>query len=209
MKKFTLVAMLALAVLVIVVSPTQYQFDVTLLRLDADNSRSVLEDGSAVAVGDDLVLELSATAPLYVYVFNEDDLGINGVTDVFVRDNTTGDVTAVSVDSAGIVERFPILASHHFDERVAEQFAALPPARLPDPGFAPRGIGRVSRRDDSPAVSATAMIQLSRELADTGETNSGVSYRVIELHNPDCGDLPKRRSNRLRSVRSGAGRRTD
>lgn len=191
------IAMLALAVLVIVVSPTQYQFDVTLLRLDADNSRSVLEDGSAVAVGDDLVLELSATAPLYVYVFNEDDLGNAwglypldpaGDVDPLPAGEThrlPGDGLAWTVDSAGIVERIHILAGPHFDERVAEQFAALPPARLPDPGFAPRGIGRVSRRDDSPAVSATAMIQLSRELADTGETNSGVSYRVIELHNPD------------------------
>jgi hypothetical protein len=191
-----LAAILALAAAVFVTWPSQYQFDVTLLRIGNDNSRTILETGSVVAVGDQLVLELTATRPLYVYVFNEDALGNAwGLFPLGPPDDGNplapgethalpGDDLSWTVDSAGIVDRIHILASPHFDERVAEQFAALPSARLVDAGFGSRGVGSVTRRDGSPKVSATAIIQLAQELAATGEMLSGVSYRVIELQNP-------------------------
>jgi tRNA A-37 threonylcarbamoyl transferase component Bud32/sulfur transfer complex TusBCD TusB component (DsrH family) len=192
-----IVLLLALAATVLVTSPSQYQLDTRLLRLAENNVVVALEDGAVVTVGDNLVLELTATVPLYVYIFNEDTrgnawglypldmAGEAGPLSAGATHRLPGKDLAWTVDTAGIIERIHILASPGFDEQVAGQFAALPPARLADAGFGTRGIGSISRRDEAQAVSARPMIQLSQELAEEGEMLSGVSYRVIELQNPE------------------------
>lgn len=189
--------LLALAATVLVTSPSQYQLDVELKRLGEGDAFVALADGSTVSVGDDLVLELTSTIPLYVYVFNEDARGNAwGLYPLDAAVEPTplaagethrlpGDGLAWTVDSAGIVERIHILVSPGIEDEVVAQFAALPSARLTDTGFDARGIGGISRREESQAVSAAPMIQLSRELAEEGEMLSGVSYRVIELQNPE------------------------
>jgi serine/threonine protein kinase len=188
-------AMLGLAVVTLFNWPTEFQLDTSLYRIDADGSRTRLESGATVGVGDDLVLELISTAPLYVYVFNEDAVGnawglfplealghrnplLPGVVHVLPDTGNRG--IAWTVDSAGIFERIHILASPKPEARIETRFATLPTARLADE-FDTRGIGSITDRPQRPVVSAAAIIQLSRELSDTAETTSGTSYRVIEL----------------------------
>ena len=192
-------ALLSMAIMVIVTWPSQYQLETALYRVNADETRTALVNGATVSVGDHLVLDVSATIPLYVYVFNEDSAGNGwGLFPLASQDHENPLLGGVvhtlpaledreltwTVDSANTVERIHILAYPERDERVEASFAALPEAQLAATGFEPRGVGRLSVHEPVPKVSAAAIIQLSRELTDDSEMRSGTWYRVIELDNP-------------------------
>jgi len=192
-------ALLAMATMIIVSWPSQYQLETVLYRVNADDTRTALVNGATVSVGDHLVLDVSATIPLYVYVFNEDSAGNGwGLFPLASQGHENpllgGAVHTLpalkdreltwTVDSANIVERIHILAYPERDERVEASFAALPEAQLAATVSEPRGVGRLSVREAVPKVSAAAIIQLSRELTDDTEMRSGTWYRVIELDNP-------------------------
>ena len=192
-------ALLAMATMIIVSWPSQYQLETVLYRVNADDTRTALVNGATVSVGDHLVLDVSATIPLYVYVFNEDSVG-NGwglfpLASLGHENPLLGGAVHTlpaledreltwMVDSANIVKRIHILAYPERDERVETSFAALPEAQLAATGFEPRGVGRLSVHEAVPKVSAAAIIQLSRELTDDTEMRSGTWYRVIELDDP-------------------------
>jgi tRNA A-37 threonylcarbamoyl transferase component Bud32 len=198
-RRIGIFAMLGLAIVTLFSWPTEYQLDTSLYRIDADGIRTGLETGATVTVGDDLVLELTSTVPIYVYVFNEDAVGnawgLFPLESLAHRNPLAPGVAhalpgmgnrdlAWTVDSAGIVERIHIFASPEPEARIETRFADLPPAQLAS-GFDTRGVGSVTDRPQRPAVSAAAIVQLSRDLAGTAETTSGASYRVIELTNPE------------------------
>jgi tRNA A-37 threonylcarbamoyl transferase component Bud32 len=191
-------SILLLAIMVIVQWPAQYQLDTTLYRVNADNTRIQLVDGAAVSVGDRLVLEVTTTVPMYVYVFNEDSLGnawglfplaAAGHENPLAADMThllpaEGDSALTwVVDSAGISERIHVLASPEPVAQVEQIYRSLPEARLAAPGFEPRGVGSVSAQPGLTKVSAAPMIQAAQELTDEAEIAIGVTYRVIELDN--------------------------
>lgn len=193
-------ALAAAALVVWLALPVDYQLDTRLYRLNADASRSELVNGSTVAVGDDLLLELTSSVPLYVYVFNEDATGNAwglfplawaGHRNPLAADEThflpsQGDgELAWTVDSAGVVERIHILASPEPVAEVEAAFAALPPARLATGALASRGVGSMGRREGASPMSAASLVQRSRQLAGSAEALSGVTYRVIELDNPE------------------------
>lgn len=190
-------AMLVFAALVVFHWPAQYQLEATLYRVGEDGSRSALAGGSTVAVGDNLVLQVSASIPMYVYVFNEDArgnawglfpltaLGESNPLAAGESHTLPGAGLTWTVDSAGLVERIHILASPEPDERVEARFRALPQAILGGSGLSARGVGSVRRQEGVRTSSAAPMIQAAEELAGTAETVSGVTYEVIELRNPD------------------------
>jgi hypothetical protein len=192
-RKIGVFAMLGLAAVTLFHWPTEFQLDTSLYRIDADGMRTELDSGAAVTVGDDLVLELTSTVPIYVYVFNEDAVGnawglfplespghrnplAPGV--VHVLPGMGNRDLAWTVDSVGVVERIHIFAGPEPDARIETRFARLAH------DFDKRGVGSITERPQRPTVSAAAIVQLSRDLAGTAETTSGASYRVIELTNP-------------------------
>jgi hypothetical protein len=69
-------AVAALVVLVLTLIPSAGPFEVNagLYRAGADSDER-LHEGASVAPGDQLFLEVEATAPLYTYVVNEDEFG--------------------------------------------------------------------------------------------------------------------------------------
>ena len=189
---------IALAVAAVLAWPTGYVVETTLTRVDTDNGRATLDNGDAVGVGDRLSLELTASAPLYVYVFNEDSRGnafglfplesvghelplSAGVPHVLPA--TGDDNLAWTVDSIGGTERIHIVASPDPMPDVAARFAELPPAALGGTGFDSRGIGSLSRQASAPRVSAAALIQAAEALSGQAEADSGITYRIIELQN--------------------------
>jgi hypothetical protein len=171
---------LLLAVLVIMQWPSQYRFDNTLFRVNPDESRTELVDGATVLDGDRLVLEVTTTVPMYVYVFAEDDYGNAwglfpqagaGHSNLLRADEShtlpgDGDdaSTWVISDATGLA-KIHILA---FPEEVAAVrllYQALP------------GLGEANR----PVVAATPLVEASRILDEDDDLSIGVTYRVIEV----------------------------
>lgn len=178
--------------------PTRYSFDSSLYLLNANQSRTSLASGDSVGVGDNLVLEVTASTPVYVYVFNEDSRGTAwglfplaaaghelplaaGVSHFLPATRDSG--LSWTVDSVGGMERIHVLASPEPMPEIAQRFSALPAAVLRPAGFDSRGVGSLTRQPGQANVSASAVIQAAQSLAGTAETDSGVSYRVIELEN--------------------------
>ena len=171
---------LLLAVLVIMQWPSQYRFDNTLFRVNPDESRTELIDGATVLDGDRLVLEVTTTVPMYVYVFAEDDhgnawglfpqAGVGHSNLLSAEQSHTlpgeGDdaSTWVISDATGLA-KIHILA---FPEEVAAVrllYQALP------------GLGEANR----PVVAATPLVEASRKLDEDDDLSIGVTYRVIEV----------------------------
>jgi serine/threonine protein kinase len=196
---FGAIALVAIAAAVTMLTlPAHYSFESNLYRLNADQSRTALTSGDSISVGDNLVLEITASKPLYVYVFNEDTQGrawglfplaaaghelplAAGATHFLPA--TNDDNLSWTVDSVGGIERIHVLASTEPMPELAIRFSELPAAGMRATGFDRRGIGSLSRNPGLANPSASAMIQAAQSLAGTAETDSGVSYRVIELAN--------------------------
>lgn len=172
---------LVLTVFVIMQWPSQYRFDNQLYRVNPDQSWSELADGAAVSVGDRLVLEVTTTVPMYVFVFGEDvrgnawglfPLSHAGHANPLRADETHtlpaegDDAPAWVVTAAAELRRIHIVA---FPEEVPE-FERLNRG-LPVPGEA-----------DISTATIAPLVEAARMLDEEADFAMGVTYRVIELH---------------------------
>jgi len=161
---------------VLVTNQSQYHLETVLFKVNPDGSRTELEDGSGINDGDQLVMHVTSTSPLYIHVYSEDSQGdahglfplaSSGLKNPVPGHNTyalPGDELTWTVHSAATFKIIHILASPEPDNRVDAAYAALPAPHLVDV-----------------AVAATPLIDLSREIAETAEMIKGASHRVIEL----------------------------
>ena len=171
---------LLMAVFVIMQWPAQYHFDNTLYRINPDRSWTELVDGAAVGNGDNLVLEVTTTVPMYVFVFGEDERG--NAWGLFPQDEASHanplradethtlpaegeDAPAWVIDEVLDLARIHVLA---FPEEVPE-FELLY-EELPVPGDADRS-----------TAAAAPLIETARLLDEEAEFAIGVTYRAIEL----------------------------
>ena len=174
---------LLLAAFVIMQWPSQYRFESDLYRVNPDQSWTQLADGAAVGVGDRLVLEVTTTVPMYVFVFGEDVRGNAwGLFPLYdsghvnpLRANETHTLPAEGDDAptwivttAAELRRIHIVA---FPEAVPE-FERLT-LGLPVPGVA-----------DISSAAVAPLVRAARMLDEEADFAIGVTYRVIELHPP-------------------------
>ena len=175
---------LVMAAFVIMQWPSQYRFESDLYRVNPDQSWTRLADGAAVGAGDRLVLEVTTTVPMYVFVFGEDVRGNAwGLFPLYdaghanpLRANETHTLPAEGDDAptwvitaAAELRRIHIVA---IPEEVPE-FERLNRG-LPVPGEA-----------DISSAAIAPLVRAARMLDEEAEFAIGVTYRVIELHPPD------------------------
>lgn len=185
-----------------------FEVEAALYRVPSGaKTRERLEPGARLAIGDRLTLELRASAPLHVYVVNEDDAGRSyalfplpgleprnplaaGETHVLpgTRDGTS---LSWKVDSAGGREHFLVLASR---ERLVEFEAELGALARPGQTAVPlpdeakgmlRGIGGLAE-SPTPGTTPSAgrLFEMAQRLSAGSEIVRGVWMRQIELTNP-------------------------
>lgn len=185
-----------------------YSVEAGVYRVPAgSNRRERLESGSRLALGDRLTLEFEASAPLYVYVINEDEAGHAyalfplpgldaqnplppGATHVLpgIRD---GRNLSWEVDSPGGREHLMVLASPtRLVEFEADMNGLARPGQvavaIPDAARVHlRGLGSLA---ESPAAgggrSAGPLFEMAQRLASRSEVTNGVWMRRMELENP-------------------------
>lgn len=183
-----------------------YTVEAALYR-EVPDGRESLQSGARLAIGDRLHLELRASAPVWVYVINEDQQGraialfplpgaelrnplppgdahvLPGVVD--------GKPRSWEVDSAGGREHLLVLAS---PERLADFEKDMEGLARPGQlGFAIpeqakirlRGIGGLAHSTaPAKAKSAAHLFELAERLAARSEVVRGVWLRRIDLDNP-------------------------
>lgn len=185
-----------------------YTVDASLLRSRAGSPRADrLEPGARLALGDRVTLAFTASAPLYVYVVDEDEAGhayalfplpgldeqnplAAGMTHV-LPGRREGRALAWTVDSPGEREHVVVLAS---PRRLAEYEEAMRSLERPGETAVPlgdearirlRGLGRLSASPRTPPPAAGgSLFELAEELASHSERVSGVWLRRIDLENP-------------------------
>jgi serine/threonine protein kinase len=181
-------------------SSIQYQLDTGLYRINGPGGPEKLGNGSSVAVGDHLSLQLTASKEIFVYIFNEDDKGhahalypLKQLNDgnplsadtVHNLPGARGDSTlGWQVDTAGGVDRIYIVTSPKRMTGFEKLYSQLPPAQLASPQSSllkPRGVGTVSRASGKLAVSIAPLVQALGELSGDLEQIEGVHYQFIEL----------------------------
>jgi hypothetical protein len=186
---------------------TEYQIETALYRVrGAEEER--LRPGRPVQPGDELFAKVRVSVPAYVYIVNEDDLGVSFVlfplpgqevaplsagTAHRVPGAVAGEQVNWQVTSAGGREHFLIFAS---PERLTAFEQIL--AKVPRPEFGKpvqyarlsseavgrlRGIGGLT---PSPAVSSGTLLatQYTTPLADTAERVRGLWVRQFTVENP-------------------------
>ncbi|HKY33492.1 MAG TPA: serine/threonine-protein kinase [Candidatus Polarisedimenticolia bacterium] len=189
-------------------SPAAYSVEAALYRLPAGGgARELLGQGDRLALGDNLSLEFSASAPVHVYVINEDEQGrayalfplpgldlqnpLPAGSRHRLPGSRGGSEVSWTVDSEGGREQLLVLASPgrlvEFEAemsglaRAGETAVALPDAarvRL-------RGIGGLSERPGAArAAAASPLFELAERLAAGSQVARGVWLRRIELENP-------------------------
>jgi serine/threonine-protein kinase len=184
-----------------------YVVEAALYRVPQGGPREHLQQGSRLAVGDRLSLEIQASAPLHVYVIDEDDAGhafaLFPLPDLETRNPLAPNVRHVlpgsrdgkdlwwTVDTAGGQEHVMVLASPtRLVEFEAEMSSLARPGQtaveIPETAkLHLRGIGMLE--EGTAAVEggpATRLFQLGEELSSRPETIHGVWMRRIDLHNP-------------------------
>lgn len=191
-----------------VTQPASYEVSAVVYRVAAGSTaRERVDAGARLALGDRLTLEFEASAPLYVYVVNEDEAGhayalfpLPGLEPQNPLEPGAAHVLPGSraaqpmswtVDTPGGREHLLVLASR---ERLVEYEAEM--SKLAQAGQRAvalpeaarlhlRGIGGLA---SSPAAAATPtagrLFELARRLAPGPESVSGVWLRHIELENP-------------------------
>jgi serine/threonine-protein kinase len=185
-----------------------YTVDAALYRIRADSgARERLEPGARLALQDHLTLEFNASAPLHVYVIDEDDKGHSyalfplpgleprnplspGTTHV-LPGTRAGTQQSWLVDSPGGREHLLVLASPtrliEFEAEMNSLTRAGQSAvPIPETTIARlRGIGGLA---DSPAASggkpAERLFEMAKTIASRSEEVKGVWVRTIELENP-------------------------
>ncbi len=175
---------LVMAAFVIMQWPSQYRFESDLYRVNPDQSWTGLADGATVGAGDSLVLEVTTTVPMYVFVFGEDvrgnAWGLFPLSDAGhanpLQANETHTLPAEGdnaptwiITAAAELRRIHIVA---LPEEVPE-FERLN-RELPVPGEA-----------DISSAAVAPLVRAARMLDEDADFAIGVTYRVIELHPPD------------------------
>lgn len=175
---------LLMAVFVIMQWPAQYRFDNTLYRVNPDQSWSELLDGAAVGNGDNLVLEVTTTVPMYVFVFGEDGRG--NAWRLFPR----SDASHVNPLSADETHTLPAEGGDAPTWVIADALdlarihVLAVPEEVPEFESLYDGLPALGEADRS-AVAAAQLINAARFLDEEAEFAIGVTYRVIELDGPD------------------------
>ena len=173
---------------------TGYQLDATLYR-HADDGVERLEDGNRLRVGDRLSLTLAADAPLYVYLFNEDERGnAFGLFPLAMLEQANplaagqayrlpgekaGGTLTWQVDRAGGTERIHLVTSPEALPEIDALYRALPPARLAHSLLTARGIGTVTDGPVAEPVSAAPLLQAVRQISGEEARFEGVWHRVF------------------------------
>jgi serine/threonine protein kinase len=190
-------------------TPTaSYSVEAALYRVSGTSGlRERLESGAGLSLGDNLSFEFKASAPLYVYIINEDEAGhayalfpIPGLDQEnplpanathLLPGKREGKNLSWAVDSPGGREHLMVLASPErlveFENemkglaRPGEIAVALPERAM----ISLRGIGSLS---ESPIAnqqrSAGRLFEMAHEMAATSEVVHGVWMRRIDLENP-------------------------
>jgi serine/threonine-protein kinase len=193
------------------VAAATYTVEAALWRVPrAGTSRERLEPGAQLALGDQLTLEFQASAPLHVYVVNEDEAGhayalfplpgfveqnplTPGTRHVLPGVRTgTGEPVSWVVDSPGGREHLVVLASPtRLTDFEAEMNALLRPGEsavaLPESARVRlRGIGGLaaSKPPTPSPQDAGRLFEMAARLASRSEVAQGVWMRQIELASP-------------------------
>jgi hypothetical protein len=189
-------------------APAAYTVEAALYRVGAQSGkRERLETGARLSLNDHLTLEFKATAPLHVYVINEDEAGLSyalfplpglepqnplpaGATHV-LPGSRDGKSLSWTVSSPGGREHLMVLASPtRLVEFEAEMSALARPGEMAvsisDAARVHlRGIGGLA---EAPAAaggkSAGHLFEMAQDLASGSEVASGAWIRQIELENP-------------------------
>jgi serine/threonine-protein kinase len=191
-------------------SAAAYDIEATLLRQLPDGRRETLAPGETLSVGDELVLELSGSRDLYVYVFNEDATGNafalfplpgfelqnplpGGTRHVLPGKNRDGVGVRWKVDTSGGEEHIVVVASPDPLVDFDREMASLPHPRANAVAMAVphaarerlRGIGALA---DTPVPTgpetSRRLFEMARQLSGRQERVEGVWMREIELQNP-------------------------
>jgi serine/threonine protein kinase len=190
-------------------STTPYNVEAALYRVPAGTSvRERLDPGARLSLGDSLTLEFETSAPVHVYVINEDEAGhayalfplpgfeprnpLSPGTRHLLPGVRDGKSLSWTVDSPGGREHLLVLASpDRLIEFEAEMNALARPGQtaVPIPESARlrlRGLGGLSETP-SPAgggTSAGRLFEMAQRLAAGSEEAHGVWMRRIDLENP-------------------------
>jgi len=171
-----------------------YQLDVALYR-HVDDAVEQLVEGSRLRVGDRLSLALAADAPLYVYVFNEDERGnASGLFPLAMLEQVNplaagqayrlpgeraGGTLTWQVDRAGGTERIHLVTSPGPLPEIDALYRAVPPARLAHSQLTARGIGTVTEGPVAEPVSAAPLLQAVRRISGEEARLEGAWHRVF------------------------------
>ena len=191
-------------------SADAYTVQALLFRL-RDGQRERLARGDRLEIGDQLSLELQASKPLHVYIFNEDAKGnayalfplpdfelqnpLPAETLHVLPGRRNGQWVRWQVSSAGGTEHLIVLASPEpladFEEELARLARpdpnAIAMAVPPQAKERLRGIGSlaVSAEPNRPQGSSANLFDMARRLAGEAERVEGIWMREIELTNPE------------------------
>ena len=186
-----------------------YSVEASLYRIPKGSSvREKLEPGAQLSLGDSLTLDFQASAPVHVYVINEDEAGhsyalfplpgfepknpLSPATRHMLPGVLDGRQRSWTVDSPGGREHLLVLASPtRLVEFEAEMNALARPGQtavsLPESARVRlRGLGGLSDVPSSVSDGASAgrLFEMAQKLADGEEVAHGVWMRRIEIENP-------------------------
>jgi hypothetical protein len=176
-------SILLLAVLVIMQWPAQYRFENTLYQVSGDNTRTEFVKGAAARSGDRMVLEVTTTVPMYVYVFGEDASGkawglfplANGGHSNPLRADETHTLPGEQKDAA-------VWVTDDVRNLVRIHVLALP-EEVPEFRRLYEQLPQLGNPDQS-GSAATPLVLAARTLDEDADLSIGVTYRVIEIGNP-------------------------
>jgi len=175
-----IVSILLLAVLVIMQWPSQYRIKDTLYRIDTGGVRTKLVDGAAIHSGDRLVLVVTTTVPMYVFVFAED---VHGNAWRLFPDAPADLVYPLRADATHTLpaEGGGVPAWVIGDETELASVHILACAE-PVPEFATlyRDIPALQQGDRA-TVPASPLIAAAHVLDEEADIAIGVTYRVVKL----------------------------
>lgn len=184
--------------------PATYEIEAALYRI-RERTEERLQPGARVAPGDELYLKLRASAPLHLYVVNEDEQGAAFLLFPLPgqpQDNplpagrmvTLPGALRWRVTSAGEREHFLVFASPEPVESLEQAFARLPTpkegvplasAELPDTTLEKlRGVGGLTPAPSPDRRGAGLSRLFTVPLTDAREQARGLWVRQITLDNP-------------------------
>lgn len=173
------VAVVAAAVIWRLLPAPPFHVDGSFFR-DAAGQRERLADGSTIAVGDRLRLEITAAQPTWVYVFNDDGAAeptvlfpLAGIAPVNPLQPGTrwqlpghDGITALSwqVDREAASDTFVVIAADEPLVHVEDTIAQWRRAASPDSALVARGVGRLAAVQTPAAVPGRGLAELLRQI---------------------------------------------